>query len=755
MRVCTGLLIAALASRSAAAQPAPSNPGQVQTSLSGRIVDKGTKQPISGALVATGGIEATTSGDGRFTLRDLPGGWFDLVIVADGYDPLVQRVRAGLPVTVELVGNSGLSGSELITIEDKPVLDANAEGHDVGRDVLRTLPGSGNDALKALQSLPGTARVPFGLGGLVLRGFSPRDSNVFLDGIEVPVLFHFGGLASFFPSTMIDSLELISSGYGVRYGRGQGGLVDIKSRSARTDRWAMGAEMSLLDASVMAEGPVKGGGLTVGVRRSFVDAVLAAVPTSDLTLAPRYLDSQVRWQSKDQRWTALLFGVDDGIGLTADDGDDTFDARQTFLRAGVKYQGRRDDLTLTVVPWLGFDRTAIETDNDRVIRSNATFAGRATLQRDLPTGFLAGGLDLQGNRYGYQLDDEMPELPDGMEAPPASLTGSRWGADLGAWAEYLYRFAGGKLAVQPGLRGERFGLTDEWVLDPRLTLRQQLTDSVSLTQAIGRYHQPPLVTAVDFRLPDEPFKASYAWQLSAGATVVNKQLGGDITATAFAARLDNLAVDVVSGATPIADPSSAASGGIGAASRELMEDNFGRYAYQASRGRGRTYGLETLIRRRVGLVQGWIAYTYARSFRHGDPWSTERYVPYVLDQPHVLTALATVPLGSKWRVGARFRFASGNPITPTTGAYFDTDPQEYVPISGAPLSDRLPSFLQLDLRVDRMWRRSWGNLKLFLDIQNVTNRVNAEGVTYNFDFSQRSYTRGLPIFPSLGLEYTP
>jgi hypothetical protein len=67
----------------------------------------------------------------------------------------------------------------------------------------------------------------------------------------------------------------------------------------------------------------------------------------------------------------------------------------------------------------------------------------------------------------------------------------------------------------------------------------------------------------------------------------------------------------------------------------------------------------------------------------------------------------------------------------------------------------LPPFIQLDLRIDRSWQRPWGTLKLFLDVQNVSNRVNAEGVSYNFDYSARQYTRGLPVFPSLGLEYSP
>ena len=138
--------------------------------------------------------------------------------------------------------------------------------------------------------------------------------------------------------------------------------------------------------------------------------------------------------------------------------------------------------------------------------------------------------------------------------------------------------------------------------------------------------------------------------------------------------------------------------------------------------------------------------------RSTDPSRFVDYRPYVLDQPHNLTAMATVDLGA-WRLGSRARYASGNPITPVAGTYFDNDEQAYRPIDGAYLSRRLPAFFQLDLRVDRTWRRSWGTLSLFLDVQNLTNRANAEGVDYNFDYTEVSYTRGLPIFPSLGLEY--
>lgn len=120
----------------------------------------------------------------------------------------------------------------------------------------------------------------------------------------------------------------------------------------------------------------------------------------------------------------------------------------------------------------------------------------------------------------------------------------------------------------------------------------------------------------------------------------------------------------------------------------------------------------------------------------------------------MLTAVAAVPVG-KWQLGARMRYASGNPITPVAGSYFDVDAQDFRAVDGPILSERLPAFIQLDVRIDRTWRTSHGLIKGFLDVQNATNRVNPEGVSYNFDYSRRSYTRGLPVFPSLGVEWTP
>jgi hypothetical protein len=117
--------------------------------------------------------------------------------------------------------------------------------------------------------------------------------------------------------------------------------------------------------------------------------------------------------------------------------------------------------------------------------------------------------------------------------------------------------------------------------------------------------------------------------------------------------------------------------------------------------------------------------------------------------------LASRVIGDHWRFGGRFRYATGNPFTPVASTYYDSMKMKYIAVDGPILSERLPAFFQLDLRLDRGWRRPWGVLDLYIDVQNVTNRANAEGVTYNSDYSMRHYTNGLPIFPSIGVEYIP
>ncbi len=327
--------------------------------LRGRVVDAATGRAVAGATVSAGGAETTTDDDGRYRL-DGVSGRLEIVVIADGYDPALASTRAGRTVELRLVATTG----EVIEVTGRAPVEPAPETYRLTGEEVRTLPGSGNDALKGLQTLPGVARLPFGLGGLVLRGANPRDSKVYLDGIPVPILFHFGGFASFYPSALLDRIDLEPGGFGAPWGRAQGGLALLTGRTGRRDRWRIESEVSLIDAQVRGEGPAPAGGAwTVGLRRSYVDAVLGAVLHGDraLTILPRYWDGQVRYDRG--ALTAMLFFSDDELRFASpgadinDGGDDQLEYTSGFVRAGLRWRHG----PLTVTPWIGYGRFGLDT----------------------------------------------------------------------------------------------------------------------------------------------------------------------------------------------------------------------------------------------------------------------------------------------------------------------------------------------------------------------------------------------------------
>jgi hypothetical protein len=168
-----------------------------------------------------------------------------------------------------------------------------------------------------------------------------------------------------------------------------------------------------------------------------------------------------------------------------------------------------------------------------------------------------------------------------------------------------------------------------------------------------------------------------------------------------------------------------------------------------SEGVGRAYGGQILLRQALAKgFFGWASYSLMRSERKDHPDTPWRLFDY--DQTHVLTVVASYEPGLGFEVGARFRYATGFPRTPVLGAFYDTRRDLYEPYFGAQNSIRIPAFAALDLRAAKRWDFGRVKLELFLDVQNVTDRKNAEDIVYNYDYTKQSTITGLPILPVLG-----
>jgi hypothetical protein len=103
-----------------------------------------------------------------------------------------------------------------------------------------------------------------------------------------------------------------------------------------------------------------------------------------------------------------------------------------------------------------------------------------------------------------------------------------------------------------------------------------------------------------------------------------------------------------------------------------------------------------------------------------------------------MTAVAERTMFGGLRASVAYRFATGRPFTPVSGATYDSQQQVYVPSYGAAMSERLPDFRRLDFSTS-YYRQLSPSLQsvVFVSLMNVLDRNNAQRYRYNTDYSQR------------------
>jgi len=735
-------------------QPAaPVAPATPTVPFAGVILRKGDRVALVGisVLVDDGALQAVSDTAGRFTIPALPVGAHTVKLRGSGISPVDTALTAnagkGLEVTYYVQSEERYSS----TVRGKRVV---VETVETTLDVqeIKRIPGTQGDTLKAVQNLPGVARAPFGIGLLVVWGSSPFDTRTYVDGVFIPTLYHFGGLRSTLNSEMIQSLQFLPGGYSVDHGLGLGGVVDVGTRVPRRDGLHGYAQIDILDGSFGLEGPItKDLDFAFGVRRSWIDVFLPIFTTSDFQLSPIYWDYQARLVYRPtprDDLSFLLFGSDDTLTLVSKQPNPAlsaeFDSHNYYHRAVASWLHRfPGKATLSLTGSLGYDvpfqiaftrLNAFFKVDAETLEYTARLVGRVPLESWLR---LDAGLDFEGNRI--TIDRQAP-LFGAMGGGGANGFGLAFASDNetlytnhpAPFVSLNFSLLDDKLTLNPQFRlalmtfngypGEPQSFSSTYVrAEPRLALRYQLTPEVALKGAFGVYDQPPLPQDLSPVFGNVNLTPELAYHYVAGVDV---RLTPTLTLSVegFYKDLHDL---VVTGERPTDPP-------------------------RTNEGIGRVYGGELLLRQQLwkGFF-AWISYTLSRSERRDHP--DQDWHVFQFDQTHILNLTTSYELGKGYQVGLRFRYVTGNPSTPIVASYFDSNQNEYVGVQGPLYSTRLDPFVQLDFRFDKTWTYDRWRFSLYLDIQNLTNASNPEGVAYNFDFSKTSTVNGLPILPVLGI----
>jgi TonB family protein len=740
--------------------PAPAPPPAADAIAIEGTIRTSANDPVPGATVTAVGpdgrpISTTTDAAGAFQLKGLTPGAYVLKTQADGFEPFdsPEQIVAGEVVTVTyrprpIAANEPDAPQEIKVVGERPAREVTRRVLEQ-REIAR-IPGTNGDAIRAIENMPGVARPPGVQGLLIVRGSAPQDTGIFVDGTQIPIAFHFGGINSVIPSPLLERIDFLPGNFGPEYGRAMGGNIDIGLRSPSRDKIHGMAQIDLIDARFVFEAPLSPKTrMLIAGRRSHIDAwigpVLETGGAVGVSTAPVYYDYQAMLEhdlTKSTTARLTVFGSDDALRLTLNSAgsDDpaisgSVAAVTRFYRIQLRTDTRVDERTRWInMVSFGRDKQHFSIGNNFSLNIATNPVNARSDLRTRLSDHLTAILGIDAQWAAADVTVNAAPIPEDGQANGPFFARQRNLQKLNTTVFQPAAYAMLEIApvkawkLLPSVRADYSSDIREWTASPRLATRYDVVSGyprTTLKGGVGLYHQPPqpYESLPPFGTGD--LKSNRALHTSAGfEQELTREV--EVSVEGFYKKLDRL-VD------QRADATGQATG-----------------VTYVNTGEGRIYGGELLLRYKPDArFFGWVAYTLSRSERRADPSESFRTFDY--DQTHILSALGSYRLGRGWEVGARWRYVTGNPYTPTRSAIYDADAGAYSPINGTPFSGRDSAFHRLDVRVDKTWTFASWKLGAYLDVQNAYFRGNAEGRSYNYNFSRSGAVTGLPFLPVIGL----
>ena len=712
--------------------------------VEGQLFERGTKKPMAAVNVYLLPLQlkAVTDAEGKFVFDGIPTGDVEWVINIAGYKTLRQP-----DVIYENNDEPHKLYVEKSAYEtfETTVYGENEKQDDAVKTMTKeeaeTVPGTGGDPVRGIQNLPGIARSTFGTQ-VIIEGSAPSDTSFLLDGHEVPLTFHILGNSSIMQPEAIDHVDYFSAGYAADYGRAQGGLIGIWSAAPETDRIHGMAYVDLYNAGILVQGPIdKDSSIMIGVRRSYLNFLidLSQQGNSDFTLAPNFEDLSLTYDNQItpiDHFRLLTVGSVDTLSFVSNNPTQadqaargTYDFNQSFFRIIPELTHKHGENTVSHFSiglgreWQKYDESAT---NERYYEVDDSIGLRADLEQKF-FGFWNSTLGIDQEYVHSHTELNAQEAGPEYAGQPILRDNDMWGF---YWTNAV-RIPGTPWTLLPGIRADLFSDTGESLVAPREAIRYELNDTQNIHLAGGIYYQPPPTYETDPNTGNPNLQSPRTWQLALGTDKDFRSLGPWAPLVTFGGFYRFFDRQIV----PTNNYTNRGDGPV----PEVYDNS----------GRGRAYGLESLIKLENYPYRIWLAYTLSRSTRwdEANPPALFQY-----DQTHNVNLIAQAILPRHWEVGIRFRYVTGDPYTPVTGGIFDADTGGYDPITGPLFSTRFNSFLELDLRIDKQWIYDTSIFHLYLDILNVTNRQNPEFIVYSYDYSQSGTASGIPFLPTLGVK---
>ncbi len=746
--------------------------------IRGFVYEKETGEPVifTNVYLYRTTYGAATDVNGYFTISKIPEGNYTLMVTNLGFDTIRENVtvRKGQVITKKLYLDKAM-----FTLQEVQVTAEQAEAKtDTRTSVIKITPkqisriptiGGQPDLAQYLQVLPGVVFTGDQGGQLYIRGGSPIQNKVLLDGMVIYNPFHSIGLFSVFDTDILRNADIFTGGFNAEYGGRISSVMDLTTRDGNKKKMAGKAGLNTFGAKLMLEGPISkqkedGSGST-----SFILTAKNSYLKESSKIFYNYIDT-----------AGLPFNYTDVYGkisINATNGS-------KINLYGFNFNDKVDYTDLASYAWnstgAGANFVVIPGNNPVLMEGNFAYSsydiemseGSQPARSSTINGFNLGlgftyFLGKDEIKYGLEMLG-FKTIFDYYNAVGINYNQTENTTEMAGFVKY--KMTKGKLLFEPGLRLQYYASLSNFSIEPRLAAKYNLSDKVRLKMAAGLYSQN-LMSANSDRDVVNLFYGFLSGQENLqekfrGKTLSHKLqksehvvFGVEFDPFPYASinlegyyknfsQLTNINRNkIFIDEPPYSNPSSP----------NYVQDYYRKDFIVET---GDANGVDISFKYDRRKIYLWAVYSLAYVNREDE---MESYVPHY-DRRHNVNLVTSYRFGDElsWEVNARWNFGSGFPYTQNQGIYeklpfgdgvytdYVTENGQFGLVYGKLNGARLPYYHRLDLSI--MKRIHVGENGILEINGSVTNVYDRDNIFYiNRITNDKIYQ--LPIMPSLGITF--
>lgn len=716
--------------------------------IRGRVISATSRQGIPYAAVVVEGNYtkgAATDSLGYFVIEKLQGGVARFEASSVGYTTVITPeylISKSTPL-IEIELEESLSTIEAVSVAPSPYardIESPVSLRTVGIGDLERSAGANRDVARIVRTLPGVAFSPIGYrNDLIVRGGGPSENTFYIDGVEIPNINHFatqgasGGPVSILNADLIHQVKFYTGAFPVDRGNALSSVMDISLRDGNPDKQRFKATLGASEVAFSGSGHFDSKATYLfSVRQSYLQLLFKLL---GLPFLPNYIDAQAKVRVRPSESYEIIFlglmGIDNmRLNLNKKGESNEYILsyipkieQETFtVGATLKHFGGENIQTLSIGYSYLANRNKKYIDNDESSEDNLRLRlrsreGKATARLENRT--LLGRWRLRAGaelslRHFYTTSKQL--LPSGERAyfdykSYLVFTGCAlfFSAD--------YRSSNEQLTASMGIRADASSYSSKMAilwrqLSPRASISYSLGKGFYLSGSTGLYYELPPLTSLGFRKNGDLVNRALEYM-----RVFSSAVGAEYRLReSLAVSLEGFYKLYSQVPLSLSDniPLTCKGNDYGVTGNEVL----------ISTAQGRAYGAELSARwqiaNKINLVGAFTLYwSEFRSNRHSP------YIPSAWDNRWILNISGTYDFPHRWSIGAKLSAIGGAPYTPydeertSLKSYWDAMGRAALDYSRYNDS-RLKPFVQLDIRVDKVWEFQKWNLGVYIDLENVT-----------------------------------